>query len=279
MNILLTGSNGFIGSNLKNYYKLKGHNVFEINKENGFDLSKNDWTIGIPKINFEIVVHLAQSKHYRDFENNSNDIFRVNIQSTSELLNWAKLNNIKKFIYTSSANVYDNSNIISYENSSTNYNSFYDLTKILSESIISFYSKYFQILILRLNTVYGPGQKDTIIPKIINKVKNKEEIVLARGKGIFLNPIYIDDLIHIIYNLSLYEFDNQKEVFNVSSDETISLHEIALIISKFLSNDLNLKITDEEVKYFLCDISKLKSHFEKIKFSKFKNVIKDMINE
>ena len=169
MNILLTGSNGFIGSNLKNYYKLKGHNVFEINKENGFDLSKNGWTIGIPKMNFEMVVHLAQSKHYRDFENNSNDIFRVNIQSTSELLNWAKLNKIKKFIYTSSANVYDNSNIISYENSSTNYNSFYDLTKILSESIISFYSKYFQILILRLNTVYGPGQKTQLFQKLLIK--------------------------------------------------------------------------------------------------------------
>ena len=35
---------------------INGHNVFEINKENGFDLSKNGWTIGIPKMNFEMVV-------------------------------------------------------------------------------------------------------------------------------------------------------------------------------------------------------------------------------
>ena len=68
MKILITGSTGFIGTNLVSF--LKNNNSIEIleaSRENGFDLSHDGWTKNLPKNEIDIVIHLAQSSLYRNF--------------------------------------------------------------------------------------------------------------------------------------------------------------------------------------------------------------------
>ena len=67
--------------------------------------------------------------------------------------------------------------------------------------MIKYYSIYFNTYILRLFTIYGPKQKDKLIPNIIDKINQFSEITFQNKSGIILTPLYIDDLINVMDKL------------------------------------------------------------------------------
>lgn len=263
MKILITGSSGFIGSNLIQFLKKMGMDLIIINRENGLDLSRPGWTKNIKIRNIHTIIHLAQSRNYRDFENKSQEIFAVNVSATQELLNWAKINKVKRFFFASTFNVYDcNENGLLNENSKINPISFYGTSKLISEKLVSHYSTFFETIIFRFNTVYGKGQKNTLFPKMIKKLLNKEKLFFAKNIGLLLSPIYVDDLIIIIYKFLISKEKFQNEVFNISSDERISLKEIINKFSYHLKVKPNFEITDEYIVNFSSDPSKVLNFME-----------------
>jgi nucleoside-diphosphate-sugar epimerase len=38
----------------------------------------------------DVIIHLAQSPHFRDFPNSALDVFKINIESPARLLDYAK---------------------------------------------------------------------------------------------------------------------------------------------------------------------------------------------
>lgn len=258
MKILITGATGFIGTHLCQYFKEKGIEVFELNREKGFDISKSGWTKNIKIKNIHTVVHLAQSNNYRDFENKSEEIFQTNVSATKELLEWSKINNVKRFVYTSSFNVYENNSNPRREDSKLGAESFYGLTKSISEQLVSYYSRFFETVILRLNTVFGGKQTNALIPQMVEKIINNEIIYLAKGDGLILSPIYVNDLSRIFLKLieSKEKFDN--EIINVGGEETVSLAEIVKILSNNLNVNPKTQKTDSELKFFISDSTKLR---------------------
>jgi len=260
MTILITGSSGFIGTHLLKYFSKTNHTIYSISRDQGFDLSIPGWTKKIQIDSVEIVIHLAQSLNYRDFEKNSNDIFSVNVNSTQELLDWSKNHGVRKFIFTSSVNIYGSLyNKYIEEGDKLNYDSFYGLSKFLAEKLILFYSQYFDVLTLRLNTVYGPGQKGTLIPDIIKKITKNEKIYLGEDLGIMLSPIFVEDLVKIIYFFIITDKKIKHSVFNVSGPEKVSLKEIVRIISGILSTSPQIEVTSQKCKYFVSENNKLVS--------------------
>lgn len=258
MKILITGASGFVGSNLCQYFNEKGVDLIKINRKNGFDLSKRGWTNGIKTKNIDTIIHMAQSNNHRDFEHKSKEIFDTNVSATQELLEWSRLNGVKRFIYTSSFNVYENKNKPRKEDSNLNTESFYGLTKLISEQLVSHYSIFFETVILRLNTVYGPKQSKALIPQMIQRLNNNEIIYLAKGEGVILSPIYVMDLSKIFLKLiqSKKKFDN--EIINVAGNEVVSLEKIVKVLSDNLILKPKIKQTDNEIKYFISDSTKLR---------------------
>ena len=257
MKILITGASGFVGSNFCQYINDKGIDLIKVNRENGFDLSKRGWTHGIKTENIDTIIHMAQSSNHRDFEHKSEEIFDTNVSATQELLEWSRVNGVKRFIYTSSFNVYENKNKPRKENSNLNTESFYGLTKLISEQLVSHYSAFFETVILRLNTVYGPKQSKALIPQMIQRLNNYETIYLAKGEGVILSPIYVDDLSKIFLKLieSKIKFDN--EIINVSGEEIVSLENIVKVLSEILKLTPKIEQTDNELKYFISNSTKL----------------------
>lgn len=256
--ILITGASGFVGSSLCQYFNDKGVDLIKVCRENGFDLSKRGWTNGIKTKNINTIIHLAQSSNHRDFENKSEEIFDTNVSATQELLEWSRVNGVKRFIYTSSFNVYENKNKPRKEDSDLKPESFYGLTKLISEQLVSHYSAFFQTVILRLNTVYGPEQSKALLPQMIQRLNKNETIYLAKGEGVILSPIYIEDLSKIFLKIieSKKRFDN--EIINVSSQEIVSLEKIIKILSENLKINPKIERTENELKYFISDSTKLK---------------------
>jgi nucleoside-diphosphate-sugar epimerase len=107
MNILLTGSNGFLG---KYIYKeiSKGNIVYTLNRKNSnynIDLSKS-----IPNFenNFDLVIHTAGLAHVLNIKNEKqNQFYLSNVLGTLNLLNGLTHKHIpKKFVFISSVSVY-----------------------------------------------------------------------------------------------------------------------------------------------------------------------------
>lgn len=287
MNILITGSQGYIGKALCEMlckkHKVIGLTSSTIKQNDDYklikvDLNDTNFINYIPK-NIDIIFHLAQSPKYRIFPHGSEDLFNVNMASTFKLLEWSRVNGIKKFFFTSSANVYSENNNKIKENDKVDPQSFYAFSKHASEQMIKYYSSYFKTFILRLFTIYGPEQKDKLIPNIINKINTFSEITLNGKTGISITPLYIDDLINIMNKLIEIDIEKNFHILNVCGDEVVSLFDIIYFLEKILNKKANINFLKLRPSLIIGDNSKIKSIISPIQTINIKKGLKNVIEK
>lgn len=263
MKILLTGGTGLIGRNfIKRTNQISDMDVVQIDRSTGFDFTDPRWFSRLPEEEVDVIVHLAQSRNYKEFPEGARDMFSVNVNATFELLEWARQHRVKRFVFTSTGNVYKPSENKLLETSPRDASSMYAATKIGAESLLSQYVSFFEVVILRLFGVYGPGQNRMLIANMIERVNNSIEITLAGGEGIYLTPIYITDCVEIINQFCFVALTDDFNIINVAGNEMISLAKIVRIIGEKLHKVPITRITSEAPKYFCGDNGKLKSYYE-----------------
>jgi nucleoside-diphosphate-sugar epimerase len=175
MNILLTGSTGFLGTII--IKELNSNNkIFTLSRTNSdynFDLSNK---IPLFKDTFDLVVHCAGKAH--QVPQNEIDIksfFNTNVNGTLNLLKGFTLNNLPKyFVLISSVAVYGikNGELIN-EDSPLLANDPYGKSKIEAEKIVLNWCKENNVIftILRLPLIIGDNPKGNLssMIKAINK--------------------------------------------------------------------------------------------------------------
>ena len=172
MNILLTGSTGFLGNYILNELSSK-HEVFTLNRRTGnyiIDLSQS--TVFFEH-NFELVIHSAGLAH--NFKANCINYYETNVKGTINLLKSFSINNIpKKFVFISSVSVYGiiAGEIIS-ETTPLLATDPYGKSKIEAESIVKTWCEEHNVIctILRLPLVVGENPPGNLAAMIrgINK--------------------------------------------------------------------------------------------------------------
>ena len=99
-NILVTGANRLFGKSLARRLVSAGKTVFGVSRPQkpikidgvqnfGIDLSAN-WDPNLLPEKIDCLLHLSQSSKFRGFPENALDVFNVNLNSTSQLLDYAK---------------------------------------------------------------------------------------------------------------------------------------------------------------------------------------------
>ena len=233
------------------------------------DLSHKDFVKELPS-GINTVIHLAQSSRYREFPDGVEDMIAINVNSTGLLLDWARRSGVKHFVFSSTANVYAQTGEKFTEQSKTAPNSFYGASKLAAEQLVVQYAQCFSIDILRLFTVYGPGQKGMLIPQIIQKIRLGEEIYLASKIGIYLTPIYIDDLVNIISHLMKTDNDLKLRIMNVCGNEKVSLGQIVRNIEKILNVSTPIRVTNDIPMNFIGSNELLFREIDALDFTRLK---------
>jgi nucleoside-diphosphate-sugar epimerase len=227
--ILLTGATGFIGSRLLPELADR-HETFAITRRSAtrpFD--GTEWVVHdlaypltasrLPS-EIDAVIHLAQSRQYRDFPQAASDVFAVNVQSTFHLLEYARGAGARAFLYASSGGVYLPSAQPLSECDPTEPTSFYLSSKCAAEALVSGYRSILTTVILRFFFVYGPGQRGMLVPSLLERILTGGTVIVEGNPGRRVNPIYVGDAIRAFEPaLELQASD----VLNVAGDDPVTI--------------------------------------------------------
>lgn len=238
MKFIITGANGFIGSELCRTLEQKNHKFHAIrNKE----ILHTDYFDSIDSSDGDVVIHLANKSFVPESWEKIEDYLNVNLIGTLKVLEYCKLNKLG-LVYISSY-MYGNPDYFPIdEKHKVKTNNPYALSKKMCEELIQFYANNFgtKYNIIRPFNIYGKGQKDSyIIPIIINQLKDKniKEIILND-----LNPkrdfIHVKDVVEALICCST---DLRNQIYNVSSGKSVSIQEIGLDLIKLSGEEKELR--------------------------------------
>lgn len=253
--VLVTGASGFIGRHLIDHLSSSSssYEIFGIIRtSNPPRIGRNvEWITTdltqpldydvLPK-QVDVIIHLAQSKLYRQFPEKASDIFDVNIRATLQLLEYARSVKAETFIYTSSGGVEGYKSGQADEGVLHTPLNFYLTSKYCAELLAANYQAFLNIVVLRLFTVYGPSQKGMLIPTLVEKVLRSEPITIQGDPGLQINPIYIKDAIRAFepaMNLA------SSALINVAGDEEVSLKDLVKLIKHISKADTEVTHTEE----------------------------------
>jgi UDP-glucose 4-epimerase len=285
MNVAVIGAGGFIGRRLCEHLKLEGCSVAHISsaKPGGIDPGTGglDPAFELPG-DLDAVVYLAQSPYSSRPKNQAHHVLAVNVVSAVQVAEHAARRGVRRFIYTSTGNVYAPSFQARVETDPLSTDSWYALSKVHAEQCLLALPVELDVSILRLFGVYGPGQQGRLIPNLIQRVTNDEPVLLQPGAdqtaephGLRISLIHVDDIVAVI-NRGLQV--DLPPVMNVASDETYSIFEIASEIGKVFGFEPNFENVDTARSGDLvADISTLKAWYPEFSARRFSNALKEMI--
>ena len=265
--ILITGSEGFIGSHL--IEKLVSTKKFEIkalvlyNSFNSFG-----WLDTIPleikkKVTIvtgdirdpELVDNIIKDCHYvinlaaligipYSYEA-AQSYIDTNITGTLNLMNSSRRHKVKRFIQISSSEVYGQANVFPIkENQLTVANSPYAATKIAAEQMCLSYYKSFNFpgVVLRPFNAFGPRQSArAVIPTIITQLLSNKKKLNLGNINTKRDFNFIEDIISGIEKAILKKNIN-GEIINIGSGYEISIKELLQLIMKIKGKKVEIRI-------------------------------------
>jgi nucleoside-diphosphate-sugar epimerase len=244
MKILITGSNGFIGSTLtkklKEEYEVISHgrsggNITNMNDFFEVDIdSQANWQECLSGVN--TILHLAAVAH-----NNSNDpdlINEVNVNGTINLAQQAVKSGVQRFIFISSIGVLGNSTSEPFDERSTvSAHSDYAASKLQAEEALLKIAQEtdLEVVIIRPVLVYGAGAPGNF-GKLVKLVKKMPFLpfALCSNKRSFIS---VDNLVDFI-STCIEHPKAKNEIFCISDGDYVSITEFTNGIAKGLSTNL-----------------------------------------
>lgn len=243
LRLVISGSSGFLGSNLVRYFLMQGYDVISLTRK-----SSNMWRLeGIENLKIETVdlesrsevfdvigsikpdgvLHTASYGVYH-FEKDREKIFNTNLFGTINLLDACVENRVKLFINTGSYFEYGIKNMEMRESDRINPKTDYAVSKALATQYCSYRDdSETKIVTLRLFTPYGYyEEKERLIPYLIYcSIKNQTAKISSLEN--IRDFIFIED-VDRAYEQIIENFGKLKSgsIFNVGSGVRYSIGEV-----------------------------------------------------
>ena len=291
MKILITGSCGFIGTNLclqllnntnniiygiDNYtdnYNIifKNENNEELKKYKNYHFYNEDilGTKVIENVKPDIIIHLASIPGVRKSLQDPLYYIENNISAFVYLLEECKKYNINKIVYASSSSVYGTNNVVPFSESHeiNNLRSSYACSKKCMEVYGKYYNDVFGIktIGLRFFTVYGERGRPDMAPYMFvkNIAENKEIKQFGNGSS-YRDYTYVKDIISGI--TSIIDGNGKwGEIYNLGNGNPISLTDFIRLCEKITKEKAIIRVLENQtgdVPKTFSDIRKAKNDLD-----------------
>lgn len=248
--ILVTGSSGFIGSNLVEKLRKDDHEVIEYDLKIGKDIL-NFEQLRANMRGVEVCYHLAAKASHRLCMPYPREYFLVDALGTENVAEAARLCDVKSVVFTSSGSVYGSQPIPWSEESPVSPNGPYSYAKVTAEGIGKLYFTWYDInwKSIRCFNVVGPRcRDDTVVTIFYNRIVNNRSPVVynKRGNSEKLNVVRdftnIGDIVNGLLLASKFKPKSPEEiVFNMSAGYKTSILELAEMMIEMLNKKGKLK--------------------------------------
>ncbi len=261
---LVTGGAGFIGSNLCEAILEMGYKVRCLdNLSTGFQ-ENVDIFLGNPNYTFilgdirdfktclrackgvDFVLHQAAWGSVPRSIEMPLLYEEINVKGTLNMLEAARQNNIKKFVYASSSSVYgDEPNLPKVEGKEGNLLSPYAITKRVDEEYGRIYKKIYNLDTygLRYFNVFGKRQNPfgdyaAVIPKFIKQIR-QGEVPIINGDGKQSRDFtYVKNVVDANLKACISNSECAGDVFNIASGERHYLIDVFRMLCGFFNTHL-----------------------------------------
>jgi len=287
MRILVTGGAGFIGSHLAERLVSSGHCVSIVDDLNDFyspevkranlnavgaagpvefhwcdirNVDAMDRIVG--SFQPEAIFHLAARAGVRPSLEQPLLYEETNVKGTLILLEAARRNSVKKFVFASSSSVYGIANRVPFREDDPVHCpiSPYAATKLAAEKFCFTYSHLYRlpVVCLRFFTVYGPRQRpDLAIHKFARLIEAGRPVPFFGDGSSGRDYTYIDDAVSGL--LAALSYDTRFEIFNIGNSRPVKLIELVSTLEAALGKPAVLERRPDQpgdVPLTFADISK-----------------------
>ena len=238
--ILLTGSSGFLGSNLFNEIARRGKPICKYSSS-AKSLSSNLMDPLALRETREVLLCGGYVNHGNSLSKDTDGVKR-SWDVINSILN-IKFSNLRRITYFSTTDVYPAAVGI-LETDSPYPTNEYTETKLLQEIFLRGFcdNEGVGFQILRVGNVYGPGEhfRKKLIPTLIKSAIEKKVFSQRTDHNYLVQPLYVDDLTRIVLNI--LDRGNTEELLNVVNPTLVSVGNLIEIVNSALSLEVELSI-------------------------------------
>jgi len=244
MKVLVTGGSGFLGSHVADALTKRNHDVVS------FDLKPSEYRQGNQK---NIVGSILDMEAFGDAMKGRDAIYHlaaiadiddavawplktveVNILGTANALELARINNVKRFVYSSSIYVY------------SDHGSFYRTSKRAAELLIEDYQNKYGLSysILRFGSLYGPrADYHNSVFRLLNQALTEGRIDYPGTGDEVREYIHVFDAATAAADILDDEFENER--ISLTGHERMKSSEMLGMVNEMMGRKLTIKYRKE----------------------------------
>ena len=262
MKALVTGGAGFIGSHIVDHLLKDGHEVIvldDFSTGHRSNLSDNEAlaivegdisnpdTVKENMAGIDWVFHKAAVASVPKTVNDPVGSSAVNYQGTLHLLEAARNNNVKRFVFASSAALYgDEPTLPKIETMCPVTLSPYAVDKLASEFACGMYTKLYglETVCLRYFNVYGPRQDPSspysgVISIFTDKLKNKETPTIFGDGEQTRDFVFVSDVVEANMKAVTTE-TGTGQYYNIATGKKITLNQLLETLCEIYNIEFNV---------------------------------------
>ena len=288
MKILILGSEGFVGNNLvlglSSKHEVFCADIFESSNHQHyrqFDVTSFDNVLNVVN-NVDVVINLVAHSLVSSIDGSITNA-KINIMGLLNVLESCRKNNVKKIIFTSASSMIgipQTSNVS--ETHPASPQTAYGITKLTSEHYLRLYKEMYGLdyTIFRFFNIYGPHQKNGLIPTLYSRIKNNEPLTVF-GKGDQIRDyVFIQDVVPFFQKACESDITNNA-IFNMGTGIGTTILEVIKQLSEITGIDPSIEYKPErpgEIGNFVADTTLLSSTFGDVPKTSLYDGLTDTIN-
>ena len=248
--VLVTGATGFLARHLIPVLLENGAKLVGMSLEKDYNLNLKNFSYTyvdlkdkkrlneeIKKIKPKIIFHLAAYPDKEPTFENTDSCIQNNIQGTLNLIHSLRDTGFESFIHIGSYKEYSGTKLPFKETDAVFPISSYAISKACTEMFCKAYYKIYglPIILLRLPTVYGPGQSEqNLVPYLIKSSLAGNTLKLTKCEQ-KRELIYVSDAVDALLKAGVSK-EAYGEIINIGTGEEYTLKEVVNMVLRLTNS-------------------------------------------